>query len=123
MQRVLREIADEIGLADTLTLARRWAGRTLAVPVKVGPNDPLALTLGYDTAQRLVRAFAGVRLQFPVERNACIDLRNAAIWRACVIDGRSHDSVALEFGLARQTIGFILAKMRERASHDMELQP
>ena len=113
-QRVLREIAEEIGVADTLLLARRWAGRTLAVPVKVGQDDPLALALGHETARRLVKAFSGVRLQFPVERNAVLDLRNAAIWKACVDEGRSQESVALEFGVSRQTVGAILAKMRAR---------
>lgn len=110
MQRVLTEVAGAIGLADTIELVRRWGGRTLAVPIRVGAGDPLALTLGLETAQRLVARFGGTRLQLPAERNALLDARNAAIMQA-VRAGRSQESVGLEFGLTRQGIAAVLAKM------------
>lgn len=113
MQRILRELTQTIGLADTLLLVRRWGNRTLRVPAKVGPADPLALTLGLDAAQRLVAAYSGQSLQLPAERHALLDLRNAAIWRACVDEGRSPGSVGLEFGLTRQGVAAVLAKMRD----------
>lgn len=113
MQRILRDLTKTIGLADTMQLVRRWGNRTLRVPAKVGPADPLALTLGLESAQRLVAAYAGQALQLPAERHALLDARNAAIWQACAVDGRSQEAVGVEFGLTRQGVGAVLAKMRD----------
>jgi hypothetical protein len=113
MQRILRELTATIGFADTMQLVRRWGGRTLAVPMKVDMMHPLALSIGLEAAQRLVSAYAGQHLQLPAERNALLDQRNAAIWRAIHEEGRSQVSVAIEFGLTRQGIQAVLAKMRD----------
>jgi Mor family transcriptional regulator len=113
MQRVLKEIVAEIGLTVTIELVRGWGGRTLAVPMHVTEAHPLALRLGLAAAQQLVRAFAGVRLQLPAERAALLDMRNAAIWRACEEDGRSQETVGLEYGLTRQGVAAVLRKIRE----------
>ena len=59
MQTILKEISAAIGLADTIELTRRWGGRTLAVPMKVDVIHPLAMTLGLETAQKLVKHFGG----------------------------------------------------------------
>ncbi len=113
MQRILKEISDRVGMADTMQLVRRWGGRTIRVPMKVQPGDALALTLGIEAAQRLVSSFAGQSLQLPAARNALLDMRNAAIWRACEVDGRSQESVGVEFGLTRQGVSAVLAKLRD----------
>lgn len=113
MQKVLQELTEAIGYGEAIAVCRRWGGRKIRVPVKVGPSDPLALVLGMDKARRLVEAFGDQLLQLPAERNALLDMRNAAIWRACIDEGRSHESVGLEYGLTRQGVGAILKKMRE----------
>jgi Mor family transcriptional regulator len=112
MQRVLRELAGAIGLSDTIELVRRWGGRELRVPVNVTRSDPLALTMGMDSAQRLVKHYGGQRLQLPTERNALLDLRNAAI-REEAAAGRSHESIGLRYGLTRQAISHILRTHRD----------
>lgn len=114
MQRVLRELSDAVGIGDAIEICRRWGGRDFNVPVRVEPHDPLALTLGYSSAKKLVDAFGGVRLQLPAERNALLDLRNAAIYRAVKIEGRSHEKVGLEFGLTRQGINKVLRWVEDR---------
>lgn len=113
LQQILKEISAAIGLADTIELTRRWGGRTLAVPMKVDMIHPLAMTLGLETAQKLVKHFGGVRLQLPAERNALLDMRNAAIYRACTVDGRSQESVGLEYGLTRQGVAAALKKVAD----------
>lgn len=113
MKRELKEIADVIGLGDALELVRRWGGRQLDVPKTARPGDPLALTMGYDCAKRLVDAFGGRRFELPAERNALLDLRNAAIVDM-VAAGTSHEKAALAFGLSRPAINYILRKHRER---------
>lgn len=113
MQRILREIVDQIGLADAIELVRGWGGRTLAVPMTMHDRHPIALRLGLATAEKLVKHFGGVRLQLPAERNALLDIRNTAIWQACEVDGRSHESVGIEYGLTRQGVAAVLRKMRD----------
>lgn len=113
MQRVVKELVEAVGLGDAIEICRRWGGRDFNVPVRVAPHDALALTLGYESAKKLVDALGGVRLQLPAERNALLDMRNAAIYRAVKTDGRSHQDVALEFGIRRQQVLHILRKVEE----------
>jgi Mor family transcriptional regulator len=115
MQRIVKELSDAIGIGDALEVVRRWGGREVYIPTKVEAGDPLALTLGQETARKLVTAYGGRRLQLPAERNALLDLRNEAIYRACAVDGRSQESVGLEFGLTRQAVSHVLKAYRERA--------
>ena len=115
MQRVVKELADAIGLGDAIEVCRRWGGREAYVPVKVEAGDPLALTLGLESARKLVQAFGGQRLQLPAERNALLDLRNAAIVRDADA-GLSHEQIGLRYGLTRQSIGHILRQAREGVS-------
>lgn len=115
MQRVVKELADAIGLGDAIEVCRRWGGREIYVPVKVEQGDPLALTLGLESARRLVATFGGQRLQLPAERNALLDLRNAAILRD-VDAGLSHESIGLRYGLTRQSIKHILQQARDRSA-------
>lgn len=112
MQRIVKELAEAIGLGDAIEVCRRWGGREAYIPTKVEPGDPLALTLGMDTALRLVKAFGGRRLQLPAERNALLDLRNAAIVRDKEA-GLSHERIGLRYGLSRQSIKLILRRYRE----------
>lgn len=112
MQKVLQELAEAIGYGDAIAVCRRWGGRELRVPVKVAAADPLALVLGLETARKLVAKFGDQRLQLPSERNALLDMRNAAIWKACVIDGQSQESVGLEYGITRPCVSMLLRKMR-----------
>jgi len=114
MQRVLRELSDAVGFGAAIEIARRWGGRELRVPVKVGPGDPLALALGLETARKLVAVFGAQILQLPVERNALLDLRNAAIVRMAS-DGTSQEKIGLEFGLTRQAVAHVLRTARDRA--------
>jgi len=113
MQRILRELADKVGLADTIEIVRRWGGRELYVHAKVEPGDPLALVMGLESARRLVEHFGGQRLQLPAERNALLDLRNAAII-AEHKEGHSHEQIGVRYGLTRQAVSHILRVHRER---------
>lgn len=114
VQKVIEQLKDVIGHAGAIAVCRRWGGRELRVPVKVAETDPLALTLGLDMARKLVQAFGDQRLQLPAEVHALRDMRNEAIWRACTQEGRSMESVGLEFGLTRPGVSAVLRRMREQ---------
>lgn len=113
MQRVIRELSNVIGLADAIEVVRRWGGRNLYVPVSVSSGDPLALTLGLEAARRLAEHFGGQQLQLPAERNALLDLRNAAIL-ADHHTGMNYTQIGLKYGLQRQTVTYILKTIKER---------
>jgi hypothetical protein len=112
MQRILREIADVIGLADTIEITRRWGGQTLNVPMRVEPGDPLALTLGTETARKLVAEFKGLRLQLPAEKNALLDLRNEAMARDHYVGRMSKSVLGPRYGLTRQGVNAVFRKMK-----------
>lgn len=112
MQRIVKELAKAVGLGDAIEVCRRWGGRELYVPVKVGPGDPLALTLGLETARKLVAALGGQRVRLPAERNALLDLRNAAIVRDHA-GGLSHEQIGLRYGITRATVSHILRQLRD----------
>lgn len=112
MQRTVRELVAAMGYTDAIELCRGWGGRELAVPMKVAPDHPLALRLGLVAAERLIAAFRGQRLQLPVERDALLDERNAAIV-AAVKAGRSRAAVSDEFGVSRQTVNYVLRRAAE----------
>lgn len=118
MQRVVRELAKTIGLADTIQIVRRWGGRDFSVPSAVDEDHPLALTLGLESARRLVKAYGGQILQLPSERHALIDRRNAAILKAIAPkpdgEGLSHEAAGLRFGLTRQQVGNIARRAQQR---------
>lgn len=116
MQRVLIEVVDKIGLAETIELCRGWGGRTLVVPQRVNPSHPLALSLGLKLAKRISEAFGGRTLQLPRERAALIERRNIAIYKACIDDGRSRESVGLEYGLTRQGVDAVIRRERDLAT-------
>lgn len=112
MQRIVAELIERIGFADTMELVRRWGNRRLDVPMKVAPGDPLALTLGLEGAQRLVQHYAGQRLELPAEKRAMRDHRDEAIFAESAT--MSQEALGLRWGLTRQGVGAVLRRMRER---------
>ncbi len=107
MQVILKKLVDRVGIADTLEIVRRWGGGTLYVPRNVRPCDPLALTLGLESARRFVQHFGGDYLELPHERKALIDMRNAAIiadYRA----GVSLSEIGRSYGVSRQSAADIV---------------
>jgi hypothetical protein len=112
MQMAIVELTTVVTFAEALEIVRRWGNRRFRVPMKVGIEDPLALTLGLECAQRLVKAYGGQCLELPAERHALRQMRNEAIWQACAVNGRSPAEVALEFGLTRQSVSWLMERMR-----------
>lgn len=114
MQVAIMDLTAVLSFAEALDIVRRWGNRRYRVPMKVELTDPLALSLGLERAQRLVHAYGGQVLEIPAERHVLRRLRNDAIWKACMVDGRSPAEVALEFGMSRQSVNWQLEKMRAR---------
>jgi len=109
MQPVLKELVTLLGVSDALHLVRRWGGCNLYVPVIADPTEPLALVMGLEAAKRLVERYAGQTLSLPLERNALLDFRDAAMRREAA-SGASLRSIAQRYGLNRRTVRKRLAR-------------
>lgn len=103
MQKPVRLLIDAVGLGDALVIVEKWGGRTLTVPKTVKRSDPLALTLGFACATKLVDQLGGQELELPVERNALMGLRNEAILLESEA-GVSHERIGASFGLTRSGV-------------------
>lgn len=73
MPPALRNIADRIGAPAALALARRWGGRRLYVPHRVGAEHAITETIGLEHARALSSLYAGEFLDIP---------RPDGVWRA-----------------------------------------
>lgn len=109
MQKVVREIVDVVGLEIALQIVSRWGGRRFHVPARVGRFHPLALTIGYEPACRLVEAFRDQELDIPVERNVLLEIRNRMIVRAHE-QGVSLSDIAAQYGLTRQGVRKVIER-------------
>lgn len=115
MHQVAQEVIDAIGMRDAIAFIRRWGGRVVYIQkTKIHASDPLALSLGLDTARKLVDTFGGRELELPAERNVLLDMRNEAIVRDCLIHGLSHAAAGLRYGVTRQMVGHIIKRAKER---------
>lgn len=113
MQKVVRDLIQAVGVGDALEIVSRWGGRTLRVPTKVARADPLALTIGYTAATKLVEALGGQELELPLERNALLHFRNQAI-AAEAANGMSHETIAQRYGLTRRGVAKVLSAISNR---------
>lgn len=113
LQKIVKEIADVIGLPACLDLVSRWGGRDLYVPERIDRMHPIAFAIGLEAAQKLAAEYPRCTLSLPIERNATIDLRNALIYQEWK-DGASKQRLSLRWGLTRPGIDAVLAKMQDR---------
>lgn len=119
MQRIVKDLAKVIGIGDAIIVVAKWGNRDFRVPVDVKEGDPLALTLGMESARKLVKAYGGQSLQLPCERVALLDMRNASIVKAVTPieqggQGLSHRAAGLLYGVSRQNVRHILDRAEER---------
>jgi Mor family transcriptional regulator len=120
MQKVIEELSEIIGYGKAFEVAIRWAGRELSVPATITQDHPIALTIGFESAQKLCKAYGPGRITIPLERSILKDMRNRRIYEDAVVNGRSHYALAIDFGVSRPCITQIVKKMKEAADADHE---
>ncbi len=104
----LCEIKDIAGPAAALSLAERYGGASVYVPVKSRPEHPLSKLLGLKAADAISRVYGGDRLEVPKKDSIVRQLRGRKI-RERRREGASISKLAFEFGLSRRRILQILA--------------
>lgn len=114
MNKVLAGLSEVVGFGPAVHVCQRWSGRKMRVPVRVAEGDPLALSLGMETAAKLVQHYAGQCLELPTERSALLSMRNAAIVRDRAA-GDSHGVIGARYGLTRQAVAGVLKKCAPHA--------
>lgn len=113
MQWAVKRLVEAVGIGGALLICRKYGGRELDVPKSNAGRDKMALSIGQDLADAMVKAFGGQRMRIPAEHLALLDARNAAIWKARA-DGMSTSKIAPLFGLTRPGVEAVLAKLKDR---------
>ena len=102
-----REVADVIGLPDTLALVVRRGGTRLTIPRRLRADHPISQALNPAAARKIAAHFAGEKLNIPTFNTITRRQRDSAI-RAAFDDGaRVHELVA-RFGIGDRQIWEIL---------------
>jgi Mor family transcriptional regulator len=117
MLKVIEELSAVVGDGKAMEIAIRWAGRALSVPGHITQDHPIALTIGFEAAKKLCAAYGPGRIDMPLERSIIKDIRDRRIYEDAVINGRSHTSLAHEYGLSRGHVTYIVNRLKD-ADHD-----
>jgi Mor family transcriptional regulator len=118
MQRIITDLASQLGMATAMVIARKWGGHALHVPKSIPADHPIALSLGHEAATRLAEVFGGQRIELPLERHALRLFRDAEIRKALAPEsegglGMTQSACGRLFGMSRQSVAFI-AQRAER---------
>lgn len=104
----LCEIKEIAGPQAALSLAQRYGGASVYVPVKATAGHPLSKLLGMRAAGAISRVYGGDRLEVPKTDSIARQIRGKKIRRRR-LEGASISILAAEFNLSRRRILQILA--------------
>lgn len=116
MLKVIEDMAEIVGEGKAMEIAIRWAGRSLSVPGHINPEHPISLTIGFEAAKKLCAAYGPGRIDMPLERSIIKGVRDKRIYEDAVINGRSHTSLAHEYGISRGHVTYIVNRLKDE--HD-----
>ncbi len=103
----MRRIVRTLGIARARALLVARGGTVIRVPA--GDDTVLADIVGADGVQLLRREFGTEdSISLPMAEKVLLELRNSSI-RADYLAGTSKQSLALQHGLSRRAVAYILA--------------
>nr|WP_235661266.1 Mor transcription activator family protein [Candidatus Hamiltonella defensa] len=106
LTNLLQEMTDLLGPALTCKLGQSMGGARVYIPKKIQANDPLALLLGGQDAERLCAYYAGTVLDLP-SKYFFRAVRNHHIrqdYHSGNLTGSRADHLALKYGLSRRQV-------------------
>jgi hypothetical protein len=118
VSRTLDDIVDLIGIQPTIELVRRYGGRMIRIPVKVGAEHAITLCVGFAASEKLAAVYGGEDLRVPAERNLLIRLRNEQIvkrYTAPAPGNWSVNALSIEYGIDRKMIYNVLEQAGVKA--------
>jgi hypothetical protein len=109
---ILREIAELVGIPDTLKLVSHYGGMRLYVPKHLPDEHVLIDIVGIDAAIKLSERFGGMdHFDIPKAQAVSIALRNSKIREE--YPSSSHRKLALKYGLTERQVRKILSGQAE----------
>jgi hypothetical protein len=96
----VQDIANIIGLADTLKIVDHFKGRSMWVPAEFKPTHPLALLLGAESAIKLIDEYHGDTIEIPKCDAAMRVVRNMLIIKS----DKSQSQLATDWNLTVRQI-------------------
>lgn len=108
LPRLLREIAEVVGLPATIQLVARYGGTTIVVPSTTQNNNQLAQMLGPDAAAKLVRRYAGTKLYISKTNHAPRKARDIEIYQRHKHGLAVVSQLAREYGLSDRMVWRII---------------
>lgn len=110
LPRVLKEIAEVVGLPAADALSRRWGGQKLYIPKNPKKDGELMQLLGTPAASALGHHFGGEVLTIPFGSEAWRALRHQEIQRR--YKRESAAEIARDFGMHERSIHRIVRSGR-----------
>ncbi|MEW6562722.1 MAG: hypothetical protein AB1400_05750 [Pseudomonadota bacterium] len=107
-----RELVVLIGFGATIRLIELRPGVPLYIPCEVHPDHSLALALGMNAAQALVKNYGGITITPPNCKVAMVKIRHRNILKTRA-EGYSQTEAALLFGLTPRQIRNIESNLPE----------
>lgn len=103
LPRLLRELAEVIGLSATLALAEAYPGVAVYIPSQPHPDHPLAKLIGYQNLQRLAAAYGQDHLRMPKLDAAIRQIKHRLV-RDLKARQHSNRAIALQVGYTTRRI-------------------
>lgn len=103
---MLRELAEAIGIQDTLTFMRAFSGRWIGVPITFSgkPDHPLIERLGEDLANRILEFYSGQCVQVPCGKNLKIAIAKRRVCQDWQAGELSYSDIAQRHGVHVRTV-------------------
>ena len=103
LPRTLRDLAEIVGEAQALNLARAFGGQRITIPRDPSSSHPVAQAIGVEAARLLGHYYGSVQVEIPVCRALRVAQRNAEI-RAARREGATISELARRYRLCRRSI-------------------
>lgn len=103
LPRMLRELAECIGLEATLKLAQAYPGVSVYVPSNPEPNHALVAVIGYEALRKLAAAYGQEHLRLPKVDAATRQIKHAMV-RELRKQNMSNRAIALRTGYTQRRV-------------------
>ncbi|WP_375292320.1 hypothetical protein [Sphingomonas melonis] len=111
-ERLTAELLEVLGEDDLFLLVEAFGGTRLNIPSNIRPKNEIALSIGFEAAERMSARFAPAVLRVPL----CRELR-AVRYRQM---GRSNAAIARLLGITEGGVDKIFARMNAKTSSSQE---
>ena len=105
---IIQDIANLIGLGDTLKLVDAYKGTSMWVPAEFKPDHVLVKLIGEQSALKLIKRYAGESVEIPKCDGAMRGVRNTKI----TTSDKSQSALAREWNLTVRQIRNIQKDVR-----------